>query len=56
MKELYDVVQGFWHKSRWIEAGDTLRLTEAEAKYLGEQVKKRAAPSAPAAAPATPAA
>ena len=43
MKERYDVVESFWHKGQFVPAGAALMLTEAEAKYLGGQVKKKAA-------------
>lgn len=47
MKELYEVINGgFWHKGQWQAEGDTLRLTEEEAKYLvGHNVRKKTLPA-----------
>jgi hypothetical protein len=55
-KQVYVVVQGFWHLGIWRVPGEIIHAVEAEAKYLLDNLRphKPAQPVAPA--PATPAA
>ncbi|ARQ95340.1 hypothetical protein [Bradyrhizobium phage BDU-MI-1] len=46
----YNVDKAFWHRGREVEAGETVTMTKAEAKYLGHVVSEDK-PAAPVAAP-----
>ncbi len=38
-KKPYEVKQPFWHAGTWRVEGEVLMLAEAEAKYLGDNLR-----------------
>lgn len=45
--QTYRVKVPFWHGARLLAVGDTVELTEAQAKYRGNEIEPDGKPAAP---------
>lgn len=46
-KKPYEVTRPFWHGGLWRVEGEVLSLAEAEAKYLGDNLRRKIPAPAP---------